>query len=198
MEYSVKILNKNNTDKRASKIIGAVIYSVIIAVLLVIVAYSIAVKVLNITPMFSYYTILSNSMNPTASKGDMVFVINTDFNSLQQGDIITFLTDINLDGNKETVTHYFADYNTIDGKTYIQTHRENSAALDSWLISPEELIGKTVLILPKMGKYSEFLRSPIGFAALALDILFVIAAVMFIEMLDEDKYAVMLKTPLTE
>ncbi len=198
MKQTNFLTNKDITSWGVMKTIGAVFSSLIVTVLMVIITYTVSVKVFSATPILTYYTILSDSMTPTASRGDMVFVVTADFDALKEGDIITFYADVNLDGKKEVVTHYFAGYSEDGGATYIRTHSEDANALDSWRISPSELLGKSVFIIPKIGRYAEFFRSPLGLATLFLDILFIIVAVFLIESLDKETASAMLKTPLTQ
>lgn len=181
------INNKINTRTRAKKISGIVFYTLTVTALIIIATYYIIVNLFGLTPVLSYYTILTDSMSPTANTGDMVFVAKADFEGLKQGDIISFYTDINLDGKKEIVTHYFASYITENEILYIKTHKANTTNQDSWKISKDEFIGKSFVIIPKLGKLTQYIKSPLGLITIAIDLVIIITAFSLIESIDTKK-----------
>lgn len=138
---------------------------------------------------FQPYVIQSGSMDPTIKFGDIVIVTEIDdIDNLQKTDIITFKTDINLDGKKEVVTHYYVKTEIDDnGNKYIRTKREGTNTLDSWKVEEKDIIGKYILHLPKAGKFILFLKDGIGIRVLIIDIVIIFLIVILSKYENEEE-----------
>lgn len=120
---------------------------------------SIAIKVFQ----FRTYIIVSDSMDPTIERGDIIIIRNTDLSTLEANDIISFYVDADLNGKEEVVTHYLYSIEINDeGDREYKTIRENSETPDSWVLDDSEIIGKYISKIPKIGKIFLFVQSSIG------------------------------------
>ena len=130
------------------------IYDGIITALLVIMIMLIAVmfvpKIFKISP----YVVVSESMEPTYSKGDLIYVKN-DTSDIKNGDVITFYTD------KDTiVTHRVTEINVSD-HTYT-TKGDANQTDDPRPVSMGNVIGRPVLSVPKLGILADALSGRMG------------------------------------
>jgi signal peptidase len=129
---------------------------------------------------FRTYTVLTRSMEPVIKKDDLAFIFNVNVDKLEEGDIITFMADIDYDGQKELVTHYIHSINEYsNGERFFKTIRENGTVPDTWELSDDEIIGKYGFKLNQMGLLVEFLKSGFGIAAVTANIV-IIGAIIYI------------------
>ena len=110
------------------------------------------------TPM----TVLSDSMVPTFSSGDLIIVHEVaDPASLQEGDIIAFWTLIN---NQRVInTHRIAEVVTSGDLCQFVTKSDANEREDNLLVSPGDIIGVYSFKIPVLGQVLEFISSSIGF-----------------------------------
>lgn len=130
------------------------IYDGIITALLVIMIILIAVmfvpKIFGVSP----YVVVSESMEPTYSKGDLIYV-KKDASDIENGDVITFYTD------KDTiVTHRVTGINGSDN-TYT-TRGDANQTDDPRPVSMNNVIGKPVFSVPKLGILADVLSGRNG------------------------------------
>lgn len=104
---------------------------------------------------YSQMIVISGSMEPAISVGDMVIVHET--GDYQPGDVITY-----YDGSAY-VTHRLTEK---IGDRYITQGDANNAPDEPVLA--EQIIGKVVVAIPKAGKLILFLRTPAGIVMLAV------------------------------
>lgn len=111
----------------------------------------------NQIPSFFGYkplTVLTNSMEPKISAGDMVFVKEKPISSIKKGDIITF-----KQSEKKLITHRVF---RVDNEGF-QTKGDNNNVKDNWVVHPENVIGEVKTIIPNAGYVAKFLTSKAGF-----------------------------------
>lgn len=163
-------------DRKKKRKIFTVIINVISYILLLILAVYVVMHfifprhVIKIF-RFQHITVLTDSMEPVINVDDVIIIKNFNPDRLKKGDIITFYVDLNNDGKKEMVTHYF--YESVlgdDGKTLYRTISNVSTTPDGWEIGAEDIVGKFVVCIPGVGKIIRFFRHPIGILALAINI----------------------------
>jgi signal peptidase I len=104
-------------------------------------------------------TVLTNSMKPEISAGDMVLIKETNANDLKKGDIITFQT-----AQKRVVTHRVAQ---VTPQGYI-TKGDNNNVEDGERAKPANVIGKVAFILPNAGYIAKLISSKLGFSLFVL------------------------------
>ena len=122
---------------------------------------------------FKPYVVVTASMEPVINVNDMVFVRPFDLGEAQEGDIITFLADIDYNGDKEVVTHYIYAIEENGSTTIIRTNRyfaeDQTVIPDTWLLSEDDILGKYWFKIPKIGLVLEFFKSPFGLATIGFN-----------------------------
>jgi signal peptidase len=107
---------------------------------------------------FRYYTVLTDSMVPEFSSGDMVFVKLAGSKSIKEGDVITFNPSSGSDAYlTHRVVEKISDYQGT-GVTCFRTKGDANNADDSFLIDESRVIGKVQFHLPKMGVIVRFFQ----------------------------------------
>ncbi|MFP4078752.1 MAG: signal peptidase I [Candidatus Izemoplasmataceae bacterium] len=134
---------------------------------------------------FKPYVVLTESMEPAIEADDVVLVKKAEVDSLEEGDIITFLVDINDDGEDNVVTHYVYSIEETGSDTFeIRTHRhfedEEAITPDRWVLDEEDVLGEHMLTVPNIGILIRFLQSPFGIAALVVNVGIIAGIVLLI------------------
>ena len=119
--------------------------------------------------LFSAYTIVSPSMVPSINVLDVV--VNMRVNNpedLKKGDIITFnSTDYRYSG--VLVTHRIVDIEkTSSGEYLFTTKGDNNNTPDSSRISFNEIYGRVLFRIPKIGYIQYYLSSILGWVAIII------------------------------
>lgn len=154
------------------KKIGSAVIDIFIVVLvllsIIISISSITAKSNNGVPdLFGYtpFSVQTDSMKPTLSKGDYIFVEQCDPDTLQVGDVITYFTLIQ--GERAINTHRIVDIIDNDGVTQIQTqgdNKETNPEPDELLLAPGDVIGVyTGSKIPALGAVIDYLSTKMGF-----------------------------------
>lgn len=126
--------------------------TVVIACLVVFAIALAGVRVAGLTP----YAVLSGSMEPAYRVGDLVYVAHSDPQTIQVGDTIAFVSDSAL----QTITHRVAAVQA-DGSSFT-TKGDANDSVDGAPVAAENVLGKVVFSLPKLGYVSAFLTSEAG------------------------------------
>lgn len=119
--------------------------------------------------LFSAYTIVSPSMVPSINVLDVVVTKRVDNpEDLEKGDIITFnSTDYRYSG--VTVTHRIQNIEkTSSGEYLFTTKGDNNNTSDSSRISFNEIYGKVLFRIPKIGYIQYYLSSILGWVAIII------------------------------
>jgi signal peptidase len=104
---------------------------------------------------YKLLTILSNSMKPTFSAGDVV-VINVD-RSPRVNEVATFKHPRGM-----LVTHRIIGITKKNDKTFYLSKGDNNNTSDGILIPKSSIIGSEVFVIPNIGYITRFLSGPIG------------------------------------
>ncbi len=97
--------------------------------------------------------VLTGSMAPTFQKGDVVIVKETD--EIQKNDIISF------EQNHTIVTHRVIEIKEEKGTISFVTKGDANSGIDEEEVKKEEVLGKYVTAIPKLGTILLFLKRPI-------------------------------------
>ena len=154
------------------KRIGSAIVNIIIVMLvllsIIISISSITAKANNgVSNLFGYtpFSVQTESMKPTLSKGDYIFVEKCDAESLAVGDVITYYTII--EGSRVINTHRIVKVINDNGLIQYQTqgdNKETNPEPDKLLLSPGDIIGKyTGTKIPVLGAVIDYLSTRMGF-----------------------------------
>lgn len=158
--------------KKVFKRIGAALVDVLIVVLIlfsvIISVSSITAKANNGVPdVFGYtpFSVQTDSMKPTLSRGDYIFVEECDANNLQVGDVITYFTRI--EGQRAINTHRIVEVLKTNDLIEYRTqgdNKETNPEPDPLLIAPGDVIGKyNDSRIPVLGTVIDYLSTQLGF-----------------------------------
>ena len=115
-------------------------------------------NILGYTPL----VVKSDSMAPTFSAGDLIFIKKCDTSTLGEGDIICFHTII--ENEYALNTHRIKSIETVgEARSYTTIGDNNNGVADLHVISDGDIVGKYVGHLQGVGKVMDFLSSSTGF-----------------------------------
>ncbi len=127
---------------------------------------------------FRYYTVLTPSMEPAYSVGDMVFVKITSADNINVGDVITFNPSSDSEAYlTHRVTEKLVDYQGT-GVTCFRTKGDANDSEDSFLIDEGRVIGTVKLGIPKLGYVVRFVQLRWYFVVPILILIFVFIKLM--------------------
>jgi len=135
---------------------------------------------------FDTYVVLSGSMEPAHKTGSLIYARDTDTQTLEVGDVITF----QLADSETIVTHRIIE---IQGESYDKqfiTKGDNNDVADPSPVPADRVTGKVLFSIPYLGYLANYIQNPPGlyFAAAAGVILIIL---MFITdaLIEDDKKA---------
>ena len=113
---------------------------------------------------FGNAIIVTGSMEPTLAPGDMIIIRRQ--SGYEVGDIVTYQAN-------SCITHRIVAA-TADG--YVTRGDANNA--DDGVVRPEQIIGKVVKVIPRIGNAILFLHTPFGILLLVVSLLVSVEAPM--------------------
>ncbi len=145
--------------KKISKLLLNLICIVTIIIIILGISYVIQITIMNKKYAnvlgYSLFEVLTGSMEPTINIGDDVLIQIT--KDIQKGDIVVF----DNKQNDNFILHRVVQINEENVVTKGDSNNVSDRA-----ISKEDIIGKTLVIFPKLGKIQEFFRRPYIFIPL--------------------------------
>ena len=173
--YSVKIEKKK--EPLFKFILGVLSYAIFIWLLLIGVALLVYVLDIKIraskgdysSPTFNAYVVLTGSMLPEIQVNDVVVTKKVDASTLNVGDVITFASADSRFLNT-IITHRIIkkEYDSKAKSYSFQTQGDNNNVADSALVPQNNIYGKVILKIPKLGYLQEFLASDGGWIIVIL------------------------------
>ncbi|MEG1256106.1 signal peptidase I [Clostridium sp.] len=130
-----------------------VIYYVLLIILVLTIIINLSSRIpqlYNLTKVSSY-TVLTGSMEPVISPGDMVIVRKVSLDKLKVGDIVTFTKD------NHSITHRIISINSDE----FTTKGDSNDTKDLEKVTNVELTGKVVMIIPRVGYLFNILYTPL-------------------------------------
>lgn len=154
-----------NFLKKLSKIISNILFWILMGVIILLVFYIVTIKIYAKQNRldeikFNMYTILTTSMEKTIMAGDVVVDYKNKDNIYELGDIITFYS--NRGNGQITITHRIIDIKIENGKYFYSTKGDNNNTADTHYVSQDDVIGKVIFVIPKVGFVQEFILSKVG------------------------------------
>lgn len=112
-------------------------------------------------PLYGAYVILTGSMEPIIKPNDAVVIRRVNEENLQVGDVITYRS-VDPSYYGILITHRIIEINEDDkGKTYV-TKGDHNVTPDRSPITANQIYGKVVMRIPKIGYLKSFLVSSYG------------------------------------
>lgn len=178
MRYDTDVISKNiKRRQKIKKVIIILFYLILIPVIL----FSILLMFLelgnskDLPGFFDYelYTVTSDSMEPKLKVNDMILVKKGFTNDqFKVGNIITFKR---LDG--EIITHRIDRIVLADMNNAYITKGDNNKQTDKGEVKYEQIIGKVVLTMPKLGSIISILKNKFVFLLCVI----VLISIIFID-----------------
>ena len=177
MKYDVdKISNKIKNKKIAKK---AVKYIVLVT-LIILFIINLILSFEENTHIFGIYmfNIVSESMEPTFYKDDLVIVKKCKMQELQKGDIITFKQE------DRTISHRMIAITQEDGEFKFITKGDNNDILDKEKVEMKDVYGKVLFSVKKIGKFIHYIQNARGLINI---VIFIIIIYVLISLRDNQK-----------
>lgn len=128
-----------------------------ITTVLVVIAVVLAVLLVGVRAAgLQVYTVLSGSMEPTYHTGALIYVKKIDPAELKVGDPATFVLDESL----SVATHRVIEIDEENQCFY--TKGDANDAADGAPVHFNNLIGKPVFTIPKLGYFADYIQKPPG------------------------------------
>lgn len=177
MEYNVdKISSKIKTQKRTKKVLKYILLSFLIVLFIVnlILSFEENTHVLGIY----MFNIVSESMEPTFNVNDLVVVKKVDTSELNDGDIITFEND------GKVISHRILKISKNRNGVKIQTKGDNNEVQDPYELTAEQVYGKVVFSIEKLGRFVTYIQNAKGFLNI---VIFAIIVYILVSLRDKQK-----------
>ena len=153
------------TMKKVTNILSYAFITILMIIAAFLILYVICgqiAKKKNENPPFALYTIISPSMEPNINVYDVVFVKKTNLKKLKKGDIITFYSTNTFFGNTP-ITHRIVEIISMpDGTINYRVKGDANSVADEEKVLQENIIGKVLFKIPKLGKIQYYLASKKG------------------------------------
>jgi len=166
-EYTSENINKKIKRKNIRSIIGSIIIYLLVIILSVYFVIILLGKISEKNNNFQInsFVVVSGSMIPTLNTNDLIFNIKVNEDELKKDNIISFLQDGNV------VTHRINNIIQKDGKKYYETKGDNNNDIDENLVEYENIIGRYMFKIPKIGYLIRNMQTQIGILLIILVLL---------------------------
>ena len=145
MRYDIESIEKRkNTSQTFKRVFHIVL--IIFMYNAILLFFSSMNKMQNFS-VFGYkaYIITTDSMEPTIKQGDAIITKKAKEKDLKEGDIITFNRD------NESITHRILTVDKEEDKILYVTKGDNNNVEDKQKVSFNDVEGKQVIVMPKIG-----------------------------------------------
>lgn len=177
MEYDVeKISNKIKTKKMTKKIFKCIILVSLIVLFIInlILSFEENTHILGIY----MFNIVSESMEPTFYKDDLAVVKKSKLEELKKGEIITFKQEDRI------ISHRIFNITNEKGKIQFITKGDNNDVQDKEPVEFQNIYGRVLFIIPKLGKAVHYLQNSRGFINI---LIFIVIVYVLISLKDKQK-----------
>lgn len=166
MRYEADVISKN--IKRKQKI-NRILFILLYILLIPTILFSLFLIIIELGnskegPSFfniELYTVISESMSPRLNINDIVIVKKGyEIESYKKGNIITFIRD------NEVITHRIERVISADMRPAFITKGDNNKVEDEEIVKYENIIGKVVLTMPKIGALVNLLKNKLFFVSI--------------------------------
>lgn len=168
MRYEADVIAKNVKRKQKfQKILFITLYILLIPTIL----FSLFLIIIELgnskeDPSFfniEIFTVISDSMSPRIKINDVVLVKKGyGIDSYKKGNIITYLNE------GEIITHRIDKVISKDLRPAFKTKGDNNEIVDEYIVEYDDIIGKVVLTLPKLGAFMALLKNKVFFVIVLL------------------------------
>ena len=119
---------------------------------------------------YRIYIVLTDSMNASGiHSGDLIFTKEVYWKTLEEGDVITFLSQDPGDSFGQVITHKIRKRTVnANGEPAFVTYGTTTDMDDETPVSPMYILGKYQFRIPKLGEFFYFMKTPAGYILLIL------------------------------
>ena len=177
MKYDVeKISSKIKNKKMTKKIIKYIILIILIILFIInlILSFEENTHILGIY----MFNIVSESMEPTFYKDDLVVVRKCSEKELKKGDIITFKQE------NRTISHRIDGITKEKGEIKFITKGDNNEVRDQDLVEVQDVYGKVLFSIKRIGKAIHYIQNARGFINIAM---FIVILYVLVSLRDNQK-----------
>lgn len=165
------------SHSKSLKKIWSIVSSVLVAIVVICAIFLMGSRLLG----YRVFTVISGSMEPSYSVGDLIYVKSVDPNTVKVGDPITFILNENL----VVATHRVIK---IDAENqYFYTKGDANETADALPVHFNNLIGVPEFSIPKLGYVSDFIQNPPGMYITIAIVGALVIVVFFPDMLGKKK-----------
>lgn len=110
---------------------------------------------------FRTFTVMSGSMEPEYPVGAMIYVRPVDYQSLQVGDVISYVAN----DDKVVVTHRIAEIEVDENDASVwrfRTKGDANTASDAKLVHYKNVLGTPAIVIPFIGYFAHNIQQPPG------------------------------------
>ena len=177
MEYDVEKISNKIKNKMVTKKIFKYIMLNILVILFII---NLILSFEENTHIFGIYmfNIVSGSMEPNLEINDVVVVQKCKPEELQKGDIITF------EQEGRTISHRILNITKEKGITKFETKGDNNEIPDPDLVEQQQIYGKVLFPIKKIGKFISYIQNVRGFINIAI---FAVIVYILVSLKDKQK-----------
>jgi len=112
-------------------------------------------------PLYNAYIIVSQSMTPAIKVNDAIIIKRLDAKDLKVGDVVTYFSE-NPEYYGIMITHRILEKNELNGKYSFVMKGDYNVSQDPLTVSEEQVYGKVIMRIPKIGIIQELLSSYVG------------------------------------
>ena len=138
--------------KKTMKKIGNIASTVLVVVMVLCAVFLMGSRLLG----FQVFTVISGSMEPSYSVGDLIYVKKADPSTIQVGDPITFILNENLVVATHRVIRVDAE------NQHFYTQGDANETPDASPVHFKNVIGVPQFSIPLLGYVSDFIQNPPG------------------------------------
>lgn len=146
---------KSITDRKSVRIGGTILLAAVLGLMIV-------VAVPQVVGADRSYVVLSGSMEPTLSPGDVVLVEEVPPEAIAVGDVVTY----ERDGTR--TTHRVVEVVPREDGPHFRTQGDANEDVDQRLVTPDQLQGRVTVSIPYVGHFLSFARTDVGIAVLVI------------------------------
>jgi len=145
------------------KIIQAILNSIsyIFFILLAIVAFFSVSANTSLLGNYKSLVVQSGSMENTIMTGDIILI--KALSQYNKNDVVTF-----KEADERIVTHRIIKVQDDSDNTVFITKGDANRSIDNDTVKPEQILGKVMFVIPKIGFLVAFAKSPFGLVVLIL------------------------------
>ena len=177
MEYDIEKISNKIKNKRVTKNIFKYI---ILSILIILFIFNLILSFEENTHVFGIYmfNIVSESMEPTLQKNDVVIVQKCEPTQLQKGNIITFKQD------ERIISHRIIDITEERGIIKFKTKGDNNEIADPDQVEAGQVYGKVLYNIGGVGKIINYIQNVSGFINIAI---FAVIVYILVSLRDKQK-----------